>query len=128
MLHLAWIEASQAFTEWRLHYGMPPNDPRVLEATEEEVLRDLLVLRSRSMLAQEARNPTAAAVDRLTMDRSAADKMVTDARAYLAKEGTKRALRTIARGGKTDEQVEQSNQRVTLRLRSDSTIQRTVKP
>ena len=39
----AEIEADSIWTLWRLAYGMPPNDPRFQDITEEEVLTDLLV-------------------------------------------------------------------------------------
>lgn len=37
-------------TRWRLYYGMPPNDPRVLAITEDEAGLDLLVLDALGLL------------------------------------------------------------------------------
>ena len=36
-------EATSLWTLWRLAYDLPPTDPRVLDATEEDVVFDLLV-------------------------------------------------------------------------------------
>lgn len=41
----AWREAHSLHTAWRMHYGLPPNDERVLSITETEVIHDLLVVR-----------------------------------------------------------------------------------
>jgi hypothetical protein len=46
----AWRAAGSSRTQWRLYYKLPPNDPRVLELTEEECIRDLLVIRYRRHL------------------------------------------------------------------------------
>lgn len=45
--------AADPRTRWRLYYQMPPTDPRVLDATDEDVLLDLLTLEMLGLLTQE---------------------------------------------------------------------------
>jgi hypothetical protein len=44
VLHRAWAEARSVALAWRQHYLLPPNDPRFLDATEEEMVEDLLAI------------------------------------------------------------------------------------
>lgn len=39
----AWTEAHSIRTVWRMAYDMPPTDPRVLDADESTIVRDLMV-------------------------------------------------------------------------------------
>lgn len=59
----AWADAMSPRTAWRLNYQLPPNDPRVLEADEETVLRDLTLIRYHRHRARAAEDPGAAAAE-----------------------------------------------------------------
>ena len=51
-LVLAWRDANDHRTAWRLRYNLPANDPRVLDATDDEIVHDLLVQRYYAHLAR----------------------------------------------------------------------------
>lgn len=40
-LHRLWRESGGARMAWRMYYRIPPNDPRALDITEDELLDDL---------------------------------------------------------------------------------------
>jgi hypothetical protein len=39
-----WDESSSALMVWRMRYNLPPNDPRVVDITDDELFEDLLRL------------------------------------------------------------------------------------
>lgn len=43
-LRALWDESSSAHMVWRMRYNLPPNDPRVLDITDEEMFDDLMRL------------------------------------------------------------------------------------
>lgn len=55
-----WQDSASATTVWRLRYNMPPTDPRVLTATETDIVEDLLTLGYHDLRLHIARNPAAA--------------------------------------------------------------------
>ena len=57
-LHELWNASSSALTVWRLRYNMPPNDPRVLSITDEEVFDDLATLAYFDLRAEIASTPS----------------------------------------------------------------------
>ena len=63
-MQVALREARELRTAWRRRYNLPPNDPRVLEATDEEILDWLLV----DALADE--DETAATDPRAALERA----------------------------------------------------------
>lgn len=61
---------------WRLHYNMPPNDPRVQDISEEEILDDLMILSYRVLREELERKPAltqASSEDRVDAWRKAQD-------------------------------------------------------
>lgn len=68
---------------WRALYNLPINDPRALEATEEEVLQDLLIRHYQRQEAEIANDPTGA---------KRADMQDPDALARMAKRQREWAL------------------------------------
>lgn len=65
-----WQDAASATTVWRMRYNMPPTDPRVLAATESDIMEDLLRLAYYDLRLQIARNPSLA----VTSDKRAAQE------------------------------------------------------
>ena len=65
-MHRAREEMNTLWTLWRLHYGMPITDPRVQNATEEDVLEDMLIHHFRE---QQREAPETAASLRQTVER-----------------------------------------------------------
>lgn len=57
-LHELWREAASVRTVWRLRYNLPPNDPRVLEITDAEVVDDLLLRLYHDLHVQIAHEPS----------------------------------------------------------------------
>lgn len=88
-------EAVLHLTGWRLYYQLPPTDPRWLDATEAEILHDLLVLRYHAEHVRRMADPAADAVERTARDPEKAEELVTSGAAFLADPGTLRALRAI---------------------------------
>ena len=64
------------YTMWRLHYKLPPNDPRALEVDDETVLRDLLVITYRDHRLSRLMNPELEQEDQANK-RSAHRRMMT---------------------------------------------------
>lgn len=90
----AWEDSTSAMTMWRLFYRMPPNDPRVQDVTEEEVLHDLLVLE----FVKWRELPS---TRRMMMDPKARAEFGQQGRRFLASDALKRAMRRIRKGGRT---------------------------
>lgn len=88
-------EAVLHLTGWRLYYQLPPTDPRWLDATEEEILRDLLVLRYHAEHVRRMADPAGDAVAQTASDPEKAEQFVASGRAFLHDPGTLRALRAI---------------------------------
>jgi hypothetical protein len=98
LLWLAQEEAERIPAQWRVIYDMPPTDPRYLEATEEDMVLDLLVRKfiqrkndPREEHEDAAKDPKVLAV---LKERKAA---------FLADQKTKLAIRAMmddAAGGK----------------------------
>lgn len=62
ILHRAFLESSTPRARWAAEFAIPRSDPRYLDATEEDVLRDLLVLQYTRGRARMAGNRAAAAL------------------------------------------------------------------
>lgn len=63
----ALIEARQPYTTWRLHYGLPPSDPRAQSVTDRDVLHDLAVIRYHHQLTA-MQSPTVRHVHQMRTD------------------------------------------------------------
>lgn len=50
-------QGEDIFTAWRLAYQLPPNDPRFLDITEDEIVTDLLVRRHHFDTLHRIHNP-----------------------------------------------------------------------
>lgn len=74
-MHRAREEMNTLWTLWRLHYGMPITDPRVQNATEEDVLEDMLIHHFRE---QQREAPETAASLRQTVERMGGMNQVAD--------------------------------------------------
>ena len=57
-LHELWGASTSALVVWRPRHQMPPNDPRVLSISEEDMLDDLLVLAFVDLRAEIAARPS----------------------------------------------------------------------
>lgn len=58
-MQAVFAEASSLRTAWRLHYNLPPTDPRYLNATEDEILEDAVLLAFRKRIDLETTHPAA---------------------------------------------------------------------
>lgn len=82
-------------------YLLPPNDPRYLDATDEEILHDLLVQRFRDEALARAWDPKRAALEDALRDPGMADKLREERRAALADlDKIRRMLASSKRGTK----------------------------
>ncbi len=99
-------EGESLLTAWRLSYELPPTDPRWTEATEEMILRDLLVKRYHDEHIRRLTNPEAAAVEALAADPvGSAEKLERVKKATMEDAGTLRALHRLGLGAKHVEKV-----------------------
>lgn len=71
------IEADtyEVLTLWRLAYDMPITDPRVQEATEEEIILDLAVRKLHQYRLEEAQDPDTARQRRTLKDETKRKKL-----------------------------------------------------
>lgn len=57
VLHRAYARARSIGTAWRLRFSIPATDPRYLEATEDEIIEDMLTCAYYDALAEEHHRP-----------------------------------------------------------------------
>lgn len=83
------MEATSARTLWRDAYGMPPTDPRFLEADEETIIRDLLV---RMLLHERQAAGPASDVLELAANPDAVAAMLERQQEAASSQATRRAI------------------------------------
>lgn len=66
-------EGEDIRTQWRVRFKIPRVDPRNLEATDADVLEDMLTLHYHDRAEWAARDPKGAEADRLANDPEAAE-------------------------------------------------------
>lgn len=81
---------------WRRLYNMPVNDPRALEATEEEVLLDLLIVHMQNRDRAAADDPVEAARQMEEETPEVMREIVASARAFVQSSATMGRLATLA--------------------------------
>lgn len=81
-----------------MHYQMPPNDPRFLAITDEEIAHDLLVIRMRRRMTHLALHPSEAdADDPETAAKDAEERTI----AFLADPKVDKGIQALLARGRT---------------------------
>jgi len=95
---------------------MPPNDPRYLEATDSEILEDMLVSAYQNRRVALQACPTAVLAEDSARDPAVGDAMLKRKERFMSDPGVQRALHRLLQGGRTDEEVEQATRPLRLSL------------
>lgn len=108
-------EGENLLTAWRLTYDLAPTDPRWLEATEEEILHDLLVRRFHHEHFRRLLNPEEAFVEDAARDPEMPARMEAIKRRVMQDPGTVRALQKLGIGAKQTVKAAPAELRVAIR-------------
>lgn len=91
----AKVEAGSILTAWRLHYNLPLTDPRVQDATDDEVVHDLLVLHFHRQKQRDEAEPERVAAEELASNPEQRERLVEDGRNFASSEDTLKRLRML---------------------------------
>ena len=118
------------FTQWRLRYNLPPNDPRYLEITEAEVLQDMLTIHfHRKWMTRELDGISEALEDLedLALDQDRVDAFQQAGEEYAQSGSTQRAIQRATKGG-TPEELEAKRLPKTIKIGGRASTTPIVKP
>lgn len=115
--------ARSAETVFRLRYELAPTDPRFLEATEEEIYRDLLTLHFLGEDMRSALDPEREDIERIARDPRAAAALLRRKSEALRDATLAAGLRAVTGRGKAGEDAAPGGSKgpKKLRLRRSST-------
>lgn len=85
-----------------MHYQLAPTDPRWLDADDETILRDMLILQTHNRDLWEAMHPTEALAEEAERNPEIAAAMERRKDEFMDDPGTQAALRSLGIGGKEE--------------------------
>lgn len=118
-----WEEAQELRTLWRISHQMPITDPRYLKASDDQVYRDLAIMRFHHRFRAESDAAGEVAAADATNDPAVAKDLIDRNREFLRDAATQSAIRLLERDGKTDAEVVHDKRPMTLRVRGRKTVE-----